>query len=312
MPTKPPVLVAAPHLPPFCLDLLHERFDVHRVNAADRSNNLPEGPVALICTVDIRIDAELIGRLPRSLCSIATYSVGLDHIDQDAARARGLAIVNAPGTLAASVAEAALFLLLGAARRGRESLDLLASGSWSGWRADQLLGQSVENRCLGILGMGEIGLEIAHRAKAFGMNVIYHNRSARHGVPPEIRYVANTDLFLEQCDVLVLACPLTPQTRNFLNADRIAKLPRQAIVVNVARGEVVDDDALIAALRSGQVSAAGLDVFAGEPKLRDEYRQLPNVFATPHIGSSTLQARRAMMEKVIAGVLQHLTLDRSS
>lgn len=306
MPSKPEIFLVAPYLPPFCLDLVQERFDVHPADITDSSQNLPEGPVALVCTVNVRIGADLIARLPESVRIIATYSVGMDHIDLDAARGRGLIVVNAPGTLAASVAETAMFLLLGAARRGRESLDLIASGKWSGWRADQLLGQSIESRRLGIFGMGEIGVEIARRAKAFGMDVIYHNRSPRPGTPDDIEYVGDVDVFLQQSDVLVLGCPLTPQTRHFLDADRIARLPEQAIVVNIARGEIVDDDALIAALRSGRIGAAGLDVFTGEPDLRDEYRKLPNVFATPHIGSSTFQARRAMMEKVISGVLQNL------
>lgn len=306
MPSKPEIFLAAPYLPAFCLDLVNEHFDVHPATVADSSHGLPEGPVALICTVNVPIDADLIARLPRSVRIIATYSVGMDHIDLEAARTRKLIVVNAPGTLAASVAETAMFLLLGAARRGRESLDLVESGNWKGWRADQLLGQSIENRRLGIFGMGEIGVEIARRAKAFGMYVIYHNRSPRPDIPDDIRYVADVELFLQQSEVLVLACPLTPQTRHFLNADSIAKLPAQAIIVNIARGEIVDDDALIEALRSGQIGAAGLDVFTGEPNLRDDYRNMPNVFATPHIGSSTFQARRAMMEKVIAGVLQHL------
>lgn len=301
MAQKPQILLIARHLPDFCLAMLEEAFVLQHLTAPDLLEGRASGEaVAVLCTVDVRMDAAMIAALPPAVRFLATYSVGLDHIDQTAAAARGLTLLNTPGTLAPSVAEVALLLMLGAARRVRESAALITEDRWPGWRPDQLLGQSLEGRTLGIFGMGEIGLAIAERARPFGMKVVYHNRSPRD--LPDARFIGDAAEFLSVCDVLVLTSPLTPQTRGFLGAAQIAALPKGAIVINVSRGEVVRDAALIAALRSGHLAAAGLDVFTGEPALDPAYRSLPNVFALPHIGSSTVQARRAMMAKLIDGI----------
>ena len=301
---KPVVLFAARNLPAEVRRLIFDAFDTVELPADPAMlQTLEARPVALLCTVDVSVDRSLIAALPESVRIIATYSVGLDHIDLGAAEARGLEIVNTPGTLADSVSEIAMFLMIGAARRARESIALIDGGTWSGWRPDQLLGISLVSRRLGVFGMGEIGLAVASRAQAFGMTVHYHNR--KESAAAKMRgysYVANVPAFLAMTDVLLIAAPSTPETRGFVNEEHIAMLPRGAIIVNIARGDLVDDDALIRALENGHVRAAGLDVFANEPDLDPRYRSLPSVLALPHAGSSTLETRLAMGAKLIEGV----------
>lgn len=262
-----------------------------------------EGVDAIVLTVEVSANKALIERLPHSVKAIATYSVGTDHIDLEAARARGLVVLSTPGVLADSVAEVGLFLLLGAARRATESIALIRSGQWKGWSPTQLIGSELKDKCLGIFGMGQIGRAVARRAAAFGMTISYHNRSE---LPQDLaaaaRFEPELDRFLGTLDAIVLACPSTPETRHFLNAERIARMKPGAFVVNIARGDVVDDDALIAALSSGRIAAAGLDVFAGEPAFDPRYGKLPNVFMLPHIGSSTEEARLRMGRILIEGL----------
>src|SRR5262249_37169541 len=212
------------------------------------------------------LDAGAIAALPASVRAIATYSVGHEHIDLDAARKRGIAVFNLPDVLSEAVAEVGMFLLLGAARRATESIDLIRSRQWPGWNALQLNGVELFRKHLGIFGMGRIGRVLAARARAFEMTIHYSNRRR---LPEEFdqgnRYPADPQGMFGAIDALVLLAPSSPQTRGFLNAERIGWLRRGAIVVNIARGNLVVDDALIAALASGHVFAAGLDVFDGEP-----------------------------------------------
>ncbi|QCI66307.1 2-hydroxyacid dehydrogenase [Phreatobacter stygius] len=261
-----------------------------------------DGRDALLLLAMTPADAALIEALPASVKAIATYSVGLDHIDLAAARKRGIAVLHTPDVLTDAVAETALLLLLGAARRATESIDLVRSGAWQGWTPTQLIGVELSGKTLGILGMGRIGRGIAERARAFGMTICYHNRSA---LPPDLAkgavHHADAVEFLGAIDALAIACPLTEATRGFLDAERIAAMKPGAIVVNIARGPVIDDDALIAALQSGHVRAAGLDVFTNEPKLDPRYLNLGNAFLLPHIGSSTVESRRAMGRTLIDG-----------
>ena len=185
----------------------------------------------------------------------------------------------------------------------------MRSGGWSGWRPTQLMGQQLAGKTLGIFGMGRIGQAVARRAQGFGMNILYHNRRA---LPDNVAcgavFVESQEELLSKSNVLSLHAPLTPETEGFLNADRLALLPKGAIVINTARGPLIDDDALIAALSAGQVAAAGLDVFTGEPAFDQRYRELENTFLLPHLGSATRETREAMgmmvidnMEAVLAG-----------
>lgn len=261
---------------------------------------------ALLVTIDVRLDAARIAALPPRVRAIATYSVGLDHIDLQAAMARGLAVFNTPNVLAHSVADAALFLLLGAARRGTESIDLIRSRAWTGWNARQINGTELDGKRLGIYGMGSIGRLIARRALGFGMSIAYCNRTrADAAVEAELGgavHFSDPIDMLAAVDALILVVPSTPQTRGFINAESLARSRRGLLLVNIARGDLVKDADLIAALEDGQVGAAGLDVFNGEPKLDTRYFDLPNVFMTPHIGSSTLEARRRMAAALVAGL----------
>jgi len=243
--------------------------------------------------------------LPASIKAIATYSVGYEHVALDAATERGIAVFNTPGVLTDAVAETGLLLMLGAARRATEAIDLVRSRAWPGWNATQLVGVELLGKTLGIFGMGRIGRGIARRARAFGMGIRYHNRTR---LPPELEdgaiFDADFATMAAASDFLAIAANASAETRGFLDAARIAQLKPGAIVVNVSRGELVDDDALIAALGSGHVRAAGLDVFNNEPKLDPRYFDLPNVFMLPHIGSATIETRRRMAKALIDGIAE--------
>jgi len=249
---------------------------------------------AVLCTPVDRMDAAVLAALPASVRIIATYSVGHNHIDVAAAQARGIVVTNTPDVLTDATADVALLLLLGAARRAAEGEALMRRRGWSGWRPTQLLGTQVAGKSLGIVGLGRIGGAVARRAAAFGMRIHYLSAEARELPGVELRHHRDEAGFWPLCQFLSLHLPLTETTRGFLDARRLAQLPRGAIVVNTARGDVVDDDALIAALRSGQVGAAGLDVFTAEPDFRAEYAALPNTFLLPHLGSATVETRCAM------------------
>jgi len=248
---------------------------------------------AVLCTPADAVGRSVVERLPARVRILATFSVGYNHIDLRACAERGIVVTNTPGVLTDATADVALLLLLGAARRASEGEALMRSGGWTGWRPTQLLGTDVGGKRLGIVGYGRIGQAVAARARAFGLEIHYLARRARPEAGPATWH-SNEETFWPQCQFLSLHLPASAATRNYLDAERIARLPRGAIVVNTARGDVVDDDALIAALRSGQVAAAGLDVYAGEPDVRPEYAQLPNTFLLPHLGSATVETRCAM------------------
>ncbi|HWX33127.1 MAG TPA: D-glycerate dehydrogenase [Steroidobacteraceae bacterium] len=261
----------------------------------------------LIVATTHRLDRLVLEALPKTVRIIGTYSVGTDHIDLTAATALSIAVLNTPDVLTEAVAEVGMFLMIGAARRATESIDLIRSRQWRGWTPTQLPGVQLAGKRLGIVGMGRIGRALALRARAFGMSVHYHNRRRLSAVEEAgAVYHATLGELLEMSQFLALTCPATPDTVGLIDAAAIAALPAGAIIVNIARGNVVQDEALIAALRSGQVLAAGLDVFDREPLLDDRYFALPNVFMTPHIGSSTLEAREQMAHALVEGVRQIL------
>ena len=262
-----------------------------------------DGAAAVLCCPAERLDAETIGKLPDSVKVIGTFSVGFDHVDIAALRARGIPLVNTPDVLSIATAECAMLLVLAAARRAGEGERHVRAGGWSGWAPTQLMGTLVSGRRLGIFGMGRIGRELARMAGGFGMPVHYRDQAR---LPPELEHGAtfhdDDDSFLASSDVLSLHAPGGEGTRHWLNADRIAKLPRGAIVANAARGTLIDDAALIAALRSGQVAAAGLDVYNNEPRVDPGYFGLENVVLLPHLGSATAETRDAMGHIVLDGI----------
>lgn len=254
-----------------------------------------DGCDGILASSTDRLDAGLIKRLPDRVAIVASFSVGLDHVDLDAAKRRGLVITNTPGVLTDATADIALLLILAAARRAGEGERLVREGNWRSWSPTQLLGTEVTGKRLGIVGMGRIGQAVARRARGFGMEIHYFNR--RRLDPAEeagATFHADLESLLAQSQFLSLHCPATPQTRHLLNRRTLAALPDGAIVVNTARGSIVDDAALIDALRSGKLAAAGLDVFDNEPDIHPAYRELDNAFLLPHLGSASVETRNAM------------------
>jgi len=254
-----------------------------------------QGCDGVLCTSTDRLDGAAIARLPASVRILATFSAGYEHIDLAAARRRGIAVTNTPDVLTEATADVALLLILGAARRASEGERLIRANAWTGWTPTQLLGIHVTGKRLGVLGMGRIGRAVAARARACGMVVHYHNRTR---LPPELEegasFHATPEALLAVSDILSIHCPLTAATRHFIDERRIGLLPLGAVIVNTARGAIVKDDDLIAALKTGRVAAAGLDVFDGEPNLNPGYRTLANTFLLPHLGSATRETREAM------------------
>lgn len=250
---------------------------------------------AIVVSLNAPMRADAIAALPESVRAIATYSVGTDHIDLEAARARGIAVFNTPGVLSDSVAENAIFLMLGAARRATESIALIRDRKWAGWSPTQIVGVELSGRRLGILGLGDIGRRIATRAQALGMEIRYCNRSRL--ADDEVlgyAYRSTPEELIADSDVFMIACPSTRETQGLVGAGLLELAPPGLILVNIARGDIVDDEALMDALRSGHVRSAGLDVFDGEPRVAEGYFDLPSVFMLPHIGSSTIEARLRM------------------
>ncbi|ABC22615.1 2-hydroxyacid dehydrogenase [Rhodospirillum rubrum] len=297
-----PVVLVTRTLPAAVEERLLGDYDVW-LNRDDRPippEDLPAlarrlGAQAMLVTPTDRLERAVIEALPNSVAIIASFSVGYEHIDHNAAARRGILVTNTPGVLSDATADIALLLMLGAARRASEGERLVRSGYWKGLTPVQLLGRHLHGQRLGILGMGRIGQALAERARPLGLEIHYHNRTpiAEDAAKGAIFHATVEDL-LAVSDVLSLHCPATPLTRKLLNAERLALLPPGAIVVNTARGILIDDEALIAALNSGQVFAAGLDVYDNEPDLHPAYRSLPNVFLLPHLGSATIETRTAM------------------
>ncbi len=242
------------------------------------------------------LSADVISKLSDTVKIIANFSVGYDHVDTDAAKARGIVVTNTPDVLSDATAEIAILLMLGAARRASEGNRLVRSASWKDWSPAFMVGTQVTGKRFGVIGMGRVGRVTASRARGFDMDVHYFNRNKlTDDLEAGATFHADVDDLLGNADVLSIHCPATPETTGLLNAEKIDKLPDGAIVVNTSRGAVVNDDDLIAALKSGKVAAAGLDVFNGEPlDIHPGYRDLENVFLLPHIGSATHQTRDAM------------------
>ena len=274
-------------------------------NARRNSNQFPfsqqellsaaEGADALFITPADRLDSGFFQKVSPTVKIVATYSVGFEHIDLEAAARRKISVAYTPGVNSEATADVAMLLLLGASRRAYEAQELVRTGTWRPLSPDMLLGWQVGGKVLGIFGMGSVGQAMARRARGFGMKIHYCNASE---LPAEITgdavYHEDPSDLLRVSQFLSLHAPETPQTRHFLNSKTISLLPPGAIIVNTARGGLVVDDDLIAALKSGRVAAAGLDVFEGEPKLHPEYISLKNTFLLPHIGSATIETRTAM------------------
>lgn len=301
-------LIVTRRLPPAVEARCSAEFDAalrtdDAVLSADDLVERTRGAVAILCAPGDRIDADLAARLPDSIRVVGTFSVGTDHLDVAALKARGIAVCNTPDVLSRATAEITLLLILAAARRAGEGERLVRAGRWTGWAPTQLIGTEISGRRLGIYGMGRIGREVAKMARGFSMEIHYRNRSR---LSPDLEdgaiFHESDDSLLAVSDILSLNAPASPETAKWLDAERIDRLPPGAIVVNAARGTLVDDEALIAALSSGRIAAAGLDVFAGEPKLHPGYLALENAVLLPHLGSATETARNAMGFLALDGI----------
>jgi glyoxylate reductase len=254
-----------------------------------------QGCSAILTAPGDSFDAVLIAELPDTVRMIATFSVGYDHIDTQALKSRAIRASNTPDVLTDATADIAMLLLLGAARGAGWGEAMIRQDNWQTWRATGPLGFDVTGRRLGIYGMGRIGRAVARRARGFDLEIHYHNRQRLASGDEDGAVFHDTlDGLMPVSDFLSINCASTSDTRGSIDAAHIALLPVNAIIVNSARGDIIDDDALIAALETGRVAAAGLDVFANEPNLDARYRGLENTFLLPHLGSSTFDTRVAM------------------
>jgi lactate dehydrogenase-like 2-hydroxyacid dehydrogenase len=255
---------------------------------------------ALLISSMFKCRADVINALPDSIRMIATFSVGTDHIDIPAAKAKGIAVSNTPDVLTDATADVTLLLMLGAARGASWGDRMVRGNRWPAPSLVSPLGLDVSGRRLGILGMGRIGQAVAVRARGFGMELHYHSRKRLSAsLEQGGKFHARLEDMLPHCDFLSINCASTPETRGIVNVKTLSLLPPDAILVNAARGDIVDDDAVIAALRSGKLAAAGLDVFKGEPNIDPRYREFENVFMLPHLGSATRNTRIAMGMKAV-------------
>jgi glyoxylate reductase len=263
------------------------------------------GADVLVPTLTDRVDASLLAQAGDRLKLIANYGAGVDHIDVATARQRGILVSNTPGVVTDDTADMVMALLLAVTRRIPEGLAEMQAGAWSGWAPMAHLGGRIGGRRLGILGMGRIGQAVARRARAFGMQIHYHNRKR---LRPEVEtaleatWWESLDQMLARMDVVSVNCPHTPATFHLLNARRLKLMKPTAVVVNTSRGEVIDENALTRALRAGELAGAGLDVFERGPDINPRLRELPNVVLLPHMGSATLEGRIEMGEKVIINI----------
>ncbi len=307
-----PRIIVTRRLPEAVEHELVTRFDA-RLNLDDRQFTAPELSAALreadivLCTLtDPLSRAVFLGAAPALARLLANFGVGFNHIDLAAARELGIAVTNTPGVLTEDTADHTMLMLLAAARRMSEGERELREGRWTGWRPTHLLGTRVTGKVLGIVGFGRIGQAVSLRASAgFGMKVLYHSRrpatadvERRTGAAA----VGSLDELLERADFVTLHCPATPDTRHLIGEAQLRRMQRHAILVNTARGDVVDEQALVSSLRAGLLAAAALDVFEHEPAIHPELLALPNVVLVPHLGSATVESRVAMGRRALANI----------
>lgn len=308
-PPRPRVVVTRKLLPEVEARMV-ELFDV-ALNPGDTPMTRDELAAAmrdcdvLVPTVTDTIDAELIARAGERLGLIASFGAGTEHIDVAAARARRIVVTNTPGVFTDDTADLTLALIILVSRRFSENVKVLREGQWAGWAPSTMLGHSLMGKTLGIVGMGRIGQSVAHRAKAFGMDIRYHNR---HRLPAALenmfsaRYEPDLDALISDADILTLHCPAGPATNQMIDARRFSLMKPTACIVNTARGQLIDEEALIAALSAGRIAGAGLDVFAREPHVDPRLLELPGLVAMPHLGSATYEGRGAAGERIIANI----------
>ncbi|MSU92277.1 D-glycerate dehydrogenase [Rhodobacteraceae bacterium 2CG4] len=259
----------------------------------------------LVPTLTDKLDAALLAQAGERLKLLANYGAGFDHIDVQTALSRGITVTNTPGVLAEDTADMAMALILGVPRRMKEGAQLIQGGDWQGWSPTALMGHRIGGKRLGILGMGRIGRAVARRARAFGLQIHYHNRRRLRPEQEEAleaTWWESLDQMLARIDILSVNAPHTPSTFHLLNARRLKLMKPSAYVVNTSRGEVIDENALTRMLRSGELAGAGLDVYEHGHNVNPRLLELPNVLLLPHMGSATVEGRLEMGEKVIVNI----------
>jgi glyoxylate reductase len=265
---------------------------------------MAEADVIVPSLTDV-IDAALLAQAGPRLKLIANYGAGVDHIDVATARSRGILVSNTPGVVTEDTADMTMALILAVTRRIPEGLQLMQQGEWQGWSPTALMGGRIGGKRLGILGMGRIGQAVARRARAFGMQIHYHNRKR---LRPEVEdsveatWWDSLDQMVARMDILSVNCPHTPSTFHLMNARRLKLMKPAAVIVNTSRGEVIDENALTRMLRAGEIAGAGLDVYERGVEINPRLRELPNVVLLPHMGSATVEGRIEMGEKVIINI----------
>lgn len=306
---KPRVIVTRKLLPQTHARM-NELFDAV-LNVEDRPFSRDELVAAmqdcdvLVPTVTDRIDRAMIEAAGERLGLIANFGAGIEHLDLAAARARKIVVTNTPGVFTDDTADMTMALIIAVTRHFAPGLRQLREGKWDGWAPSRLLGSSLSGKRLAILGMGRIGQAVAHRARAFGLDIAYHNR---HRLPSAqenmlgARYEASIDTFIAEADILSLHCPASAETRHVLDSNRIAAMKQGAYLINTARGDLVDQDALIGALAQGALGGAGLDVYPTEPFVDPRLLELPNVVTLPHLASATIEGREAAGLRIVANI----------
>jgi glyoxylate reductase len=280
------------------------RVDDRRMSREELGEAMRRADVLVPCITD-HIDAGLLAQAGDRLKLIANYGAGVDHIDVQTARQRGVLVSNTPGVMTEDTADMTMALILAVIRRMPEGMAVMQSGTWEGWAPTAFMGGRVSGKRLGILGMGRIGQAVARRAAAFGMQVHYHNRKR---LRPEIErdleatYWESLDQMVSRMDVISINCPHTPSTFHLMNARRLKLMKPTAVIVNTSRGEVIDENALTRMLRAGEIAGAGLDVFERGHEINPRLRELTNVVLLPHMGSATVEGRTEMGEKVIINI----------
>jgi len=285
-------------------ELAKKLFDV-KLNKEDKILNKEELIIAskgcdgILSSLTEKFDNDLISKLPESIKIISNFAVGFGNIDIEAAKKKNIIVTNTPDVLTDATAEIAILILLAAARRAKEGIQWANKKNWR-WSADFLMGKQLTGARFGILGMGRIGRAVAERARAFGMKIHYYNRSRLDkDLEKDAVYHKTLESLLSVSDFFSINCPATKETKNIINKKTIKYFPDGAVISNSARGDMIDDDAMIEALKNGKIFSLGLDVYNGEPNIHPEYLNLPNVFVLPHLGSATEKTRTSMANLAI-------------
>ena len=265
----------------------------------------------ILSSITDKFDENLILKLPNKIKIISNFAVGYGNIDIVAAAKKNIVVTNTPDVLTDATAEIAILILLGAARRAKEGMEWAKKKNWK-WSSDFLIGKQLTGSRLGILGMGRIGRAVADRARSFGMKIHYHNRSRLNkDLEKDSIYHKSLESLLSVSDFFSINCPATKETKNIINNKTIKYFPDGAVVSNSARGDMIDDDAMVSALKSGKIFSLGIDVYNGEPNIHSEYLNLPNVFVLPHLGSSTMKTRTAMANLAIENMEEFFKTGKS-